>query len=251
MTDQWAERTWRPFGRTDPYYGVCTDERFRAGRLDEEARREFFKSGEEHIAWVTAEIRRQVAPDFAPSRILDFGCGVGRLVLPLARMATAVVGVDISTDMLAEAARNAADAGLTNVSFVRGNDSLDEVTGKFDFVHSFIVMQHIPPARGERIAQRLVGKLAPGGVAALHFTYGRKAPMTRKVVHELRKLVPGANAVVNLAQGRPLRDPFIPMYNYRLDRMVQTFRRSADGEISTLLTDHGGHLGAMLLFRVA
>jgi SAM-dependent methyltransferase len=250
MADQWVERTWRPFGRTDPYYGVCSDERYRADRFDAATRREFFRSGEEHVTWVLAAIRRLVAPDFSPSRILDFGCGVGRLVLPLARVGSEVVGADISPEMLREAERNAAEAGLANTSFVRVDDTLATVPGRFDLVHSFIVLQHIPPARGERIALRLVERLSPGGVAALHFTYRREAPVTRKVVHALRKRVPGVNAVVNLAQRRALRDPFIPMYNYRLERVVEGFRRVGCSEIHMLLTDHGGHLGAMMLFRV-
>ena len=249
MADQWAERTWRPFGRTDPYYGVCSDERYRTERFDSEMRREFFRSGEEHVAWVDAAIRRLVTPAFSPARILDFGCGVGRLVLPLARIGREVVGADVSPEMLSEAQRNASEAGLTNASFVRVDDSLRSVPGEFDLVHSFIVLQHIPTARGEAIAQRLVRRLAPGGVAALHFTYGRHAPVSRKVVHELRKYVPGANALVNVAQRRPVNDPFIPMYNYKLERVVEGFRELGVSEIHTLLTDHGGHLGAMLLFR--
>jgi SAM-dependent methyltransferase len=250
MANSWADRTWRPFGRTDPYYGVCSDERFRAGRMDAEARSAFFQSGEEHVTWVMEAIRRTVVPEFSPARILDFGCGVGRLVLPFARIATEVVGVDIAPEMLSEAQRNAEEAGLDNTSFVRVDDSLNTVTGCFDLVHAFIVFQHIPPVRGEQIALRLVEKLNPGGVAALHFTYRREARLSRKIVHALRKHIPGVNPVANLAQGRASNDPFIPMYSYRLERLVDGFRRAGCSEIHMMLTDHGGHLGAMMLLRV-
>lgn len=250
MAKSWADRTWRPFGRMDPYYGVCSDDRFRADRMDAEARRAFFQSGEEHVGWVMDAVRRTVVPGFNPSRILDFGCGVGRLVLPFARIAEEVVGADIAPEMLAEAQRNSEKAGLDNTSFVRVDDSLNTVTGRFDLVHAFIVFQHIPPARGEQIALSLVEKLAPGGVAALHFTYRREARLSRKIVHALRKRIPGANLIANLAQGRASDDPFIPMYSYRLQRLVDGFRRAGCSEIHMMLTDHGGHLGAMMLLRV-
>jgi 2-polyprenyl-3-methyl-5-hydroxy-6-metoxy-1,4-benzoquinol methylase len=38
--------------------------------------------------------------DFAPRRVLDFGCGVGRVTLPLARRVDAVVAIDIADSML-------------------------------------------------------------------------------------------------------------------------------------------------------
>jgi SAM-dependent methyltransferase len=249
MADHWAERTWRPYGRTNPYYGVLTDERFRADQMDAESRRAFFRSGEEHVEWVLENVRRTVAPGFTPARVLDFGCGVGRLVLPFARIAQEVVGADISPEMLREGERNARDAELHNASFVRVDETLDSVPGRFDLVHAFIVFQHIPPARGERIAMRLVDRLMPGGVGALHFTYRRQAPALRKVVNALRKVVPGVNLLVNLAQHRPFTEPYIPMYRYRIDRLVDGFRRAGCSEVHMMLTDHGGYLGAMMLFR--
>src|ERR1041384_981673 len=134
MADRWAERTWRPFGRVDAYYGVLSDEQFRADRLDAKALDEFFQTGEDHVAWTLDFIRRGIAPGFQPTRVLDFGCGVGRLVLPFARRASEVVGADISPEMLEEARRNTTSFGLTNATFVRVDQDLDAVPGQFDLV---------------------------------------------------------------------------------------------------------------------
>ena len=250
MVDRWADRTWRPFGRVDPYYGVLSNEQFRADRLDAKALDEFFQTGEDHVAWVLNSIRRSVAPDFEPTRVLDFGCGVGRLVLPFARRATEVVGADISPEMLDEARRNMTNAGLTNGTFVRVDEHLENVPGQFDLVHAYIVFQHIPPARGERIMLRLARKLVPGGVGALHFVYRREAPALRKLVHAVRKHLPGVNALVNVVQGRTMREPFIPMYNYKLDRVVEGLRSIGCSGSSMEFTNHGGHIGAMIFFRM-
>jgi len=52
-------------------------------------------------------------------RVLDIGCGTGQSSRDAARLAAsgAVHGVDISTQMLDDARRRAADEGLTNVTF--------------------------------------------------------------------------------------------------------------------------------------
>lgn len=249
VRDQWAERTWRPLGERDPYFAVCNEPQYRAGTLDAAARAEFFASGEQHVAWVDAFVRSTVAPNFAPRRALDFGCGVGRLTLPLGNRAAEVVGCDVSVGMLAEAERNRAEAGLSNVRFARSDDQLGDVTGTFDFIHSFIVFQHIPTARGLAIAAALVDRLRPGGVGALHFTYRRAAPAWRRAVHHLRRAVPGVNAVVNLAQRRPVDEPMFPMYEYPLHALFDLVTARGCGRVHVAFTDHGGHLGALLVFR--
>ncbi len=50
---------------------------------------------------------------------LDLGCGAGRLLVPLAAAGLDIDGVDISADMLAHAARQAAAKGLTPALYPR------------------------------------------------------------------------------------------------------------------------------------
>lgn len=248
--DHWAARTWRPFGKSDPYYGVLSHEKFRSHRMDDAMRTEFFASGQEHVDDVLQTIRQHVVPGFEPQRVLDFGSGVGRLVIPFARAATRAVGVDISPEMIAEARRNCVAAGLANVDFVLSDDRLSRVDGTYDLVHSYIVIQHIPPHRGERIFRELVGRVAPGGVGALHVTYARTAPAYRKLAHRLRRTIPFFNVLVNLVQRRPVMDPLIPMFEYDLHTLFLTLQNLGCDRVHVTLTDHGGHRGAMLIFRV-
>lgn len=51
------------------------------------------------------------------SRILDVGCGAGRLSLALAPAARWVVGLDRDPAMIQEARRGASALGLSNVEF--------------------------------------------------------------------------------------------------------------------------------------
>jgi SAM-dependent methyltransferase len=61
-------------------------------------------------------------------RVLDLGCGNGASTLEAARMADpgVVVGIDLSTAMLANAQARSAAAGLTNVTFVHGDAQVHE-----------------------------------------------------------------------------------------------------------------------------
>ncbi len=53
-------------------------------------------------------------------RVLDLGCGDGRLALGVAPFATRVDGIDPHADAIAVAKRNARKAGVRNVRFAAG-----------------------------------------------------------------------------------------------------------------------------------
>jgi ubiquinone/menaquinone biosynthesis C-methylase UbiE len=53
-------------------------------------------------------------------RVLDLGCGDGRLALGIARFATRVEGIDPDAEAIAAAKSNARKAGVRNVRFAAG-----------------------------------------------------------------------------------------------------------------------------------
>lgn len=236
-------------GEQDPYFAVLTDQGLHRDRLTPEALVAFFHSGEVHIHDVLDTIRRHLEPGFQPRRALDFGSGVGRLLLPLAAIAESVVGVDVSPAMIAEAQKQVDTRGLTNVRLVLSDDTLSRVNGSFDFVHSCIVLQHIPVARGERLIRRLIELLAPGGVAALHVPYARAAPPLRRAATWVRRTVPGVHGALNRLRGAPWTQPLMQMNAYDLGRLYSLFEASGIAQVLARFTPDGEFHGVMLFAR--
>lgn len=246
-----SDRSYDNVGRTEPYYGVITLERFLSAKLDAAALREFFATGESQVARVLATIRAHLAADFKPRRALDFGCGVGRILIPLAREAGHAVGVDVSDAMIAEAARNCRERNLTNVSFVKSDDQLSRLEGAFDLIHSSIVFQHIAPRRVEMLVRGLLAHLEPGGVGALHFTTW--LPLRKRIVHRLKKALPPVNIAANLYRRRAWNLGLIEMNCFTLDRVTVLL---AEAGIVSFYADFTGlcggpndDRGAMIYFQ--
>jgi SAM-dependent methyltransferase len=277
---------WEKWGVQDPYYGVQTDPKFRSDVMTAEAKEEFFRSGRLYVLRLWKVCRKYFDPNFAPQRVLDFGCGVGRLVLPFATSAREVVGVDISDAMLAEAHRNCTEQNITNATLVKSDDALSAVEGTFDLVHTVIVLQHIESERGTRIVEQLLARLAPRGIGIIQVTYGKtrdaatlgvappvEPPPSPPIViapteapRGLRKLfgrrpastapeiapapqAPDANVAETSIVAAPPRDPEMQMYPYNLNKLFFLFQSAGVTSLHVEFTDHGGEFGAFLYFR--
>jgi SAM-dependent methyltransferase len=247
-TSDWRGDEWEKWGRTDPYFGVITDPSFRSAKLDEAGRLRFFQSGEAEVAETLAVVRQLTGPQFRLKRTLDFGCGVGRLTIPLARQSEAVVAVDVSPAMLDEARANCVQAGLTNVEFRRSQPGLPDVDGPFDLVHSYIVFQHIPPKVGYGLFEDILDRVGPNGVGMLHFTYDRRSPLLKRIAHGARRSSRVAHRLLNLVQRRPPSAPLMGMFEYDATRLLNTLQRRGFDHLNLRLTNHAGCHGFMLGF---
>jgi ubiquinone/menaquinone biosynthesis C-methylase UbiE len=68
-------------------------------------------------------------------RVLDLGCGDGRLALGVAQFAKEVTGLDPDAELIASAADRARKAGLRNIRFgVGAGQSLPYADGSFEVV---------------------------------------------------------------------------------------------------------------------
>lgn len=137
------------------------------------------KEGSDIYSWILGrngfasgdELRQYLAPK---KRILDAGCGNGRVTALLHKFAPStaeLVGVDLTA---ADVARDNL-AGLARVSVAQG-DLLGDLSplGQFDFIYCQEVLHHTadPKAAFLNVCQRL----SPGGEIAI-YVYKIKAPL--------------------------------------------------------------------------
>jgi 2-polyprenyl-3-methyl-5-hydroxy-6-metoxy-1,4-benzoquinol methylase len=248
MTDTTTtNRAWQKWGAQEPYFAVLSDAKFRgdqlAGNLDE-----FFASGERYIASRLAAAERLYGP-LKTGHALDFGCGVARLVMPLARRFDAVTGIDISPAMLREAAANLAKAGLTNAKLIESDVRPGNLDQTFHFVHSYIVLQHIPVARGMEIIRDLLRVTAPDGVVSLQITLSRRDSTFGKIAYRARRSLPGGYILANIARGRRWNEPEVQMNEYNFAEVMQLFQEAGFGQAMVDFETQGRLVSVNLMAR--
>lgn len=159
-----TEATWTHLGETEPHWSVLSAERFKQDHLRDH-REEFYASGRGDVELLLAFLARNGVATDHMKRVLEYGCGVGRVTRHLADHFEHVEACDISPSHLAQAQACVEAAGRHNVAFRRIH-TLADATGPedVDLVFSVIVLQHNPPPAILAILRALLGRLRPGGV---------------------------------------------------------------------------------------
>jgi len=136
MKKEWNART-----KMDPLFVIATG--------DSDTEEDFWNSGigvcNDILGKNTMRFEK-IIEDKEPSKmnILEIGCGIGRILIPMRKIFGNVTGIDISSEMVQLAQKYVSD--IPNCSIVENNGiNLSEFSdNSFDFCYSFIVFQHIP-----------------------------------------------------------------------------------------------------------
>ena len=241
-----ADPRWETFAAREPHFAVVTDPKFLRVNLTPEHEREFFASGEGIVSWMLAVIDAGLAPQFAPMSMLEYGCGLGRLALPLARRPGSVTAVDRSPVMLDLARREAGRRGLGHIAFETPAD-LFAAPRPFDLVVCYHVLQRLPQVDAMALLRRLIGLIGPGGVGVFQWPYRTDDPGLVLASRWLRERLPGANAVANRLRGKPAGDPFIPTHAYDLTEMLLAFD-APEFRSTHVALEHHEHLDYAIVF---
>jgi SAM-dependent methyltransferase len=171
------QRDWEDLATLDPLWAIASRPGSRHGRWDDD---EFMAGGRRKAAAIMRTLHGLGAP-IERRRALDFGCGVGRLTLPLAGHFEQAVGIDVAPSMVAQARARAVAAGQANVRFVvdDGADLASLGEDRFDLVFTALVLQHLPSRSDvERCLRGLARLVAPGGILMAQMP-ARLAPWAR------------------------------------------------------------------------
>jgi SAM-dependent methyltransferase len=155
-------RDWDRRARIDPRYWVAATQ---------DATVESYEaSGDRDAAAMVEGLRGRVGPD---ARVLDLGCGMGRLTARAAERFAHVDGVDVSPEMI-EVARKE-HAGRANVAFHvnSGADLAGFPDASFDLVFSYAVLSHVPAEVVRAYFREVNRVLRPGGWFRYQFWVGR------------------------------------------------------------------------------
>lgn len=186
MSHRENKRQWEALGQLDPLWAMTGTNRFNTWDLEA-----FLQTGDHQVAHVMATANQLGVPQ-RYERVLDFGCGAGRLTRGLRAHFEHYAGLDISESLIAKARE--IHAALPNSTFaVSSGAHLDMPNDSLDMVFSWGVLQHIAD-RGIALdlLAEFVRVLRPGGLlvfsALHHIRLMYRLQPRRRLYHFLSKI---------------------------------------------------------------
>lgn len=145
--------------------------------------------------------------DAHPARVLDLGCGRGRLTNSLAQYLPewSFHGVDISRDLLDLAVVDA--KGLSNVHYWHGNGrTLPSGLGarQYDLAYSITVLQHIPHDAKWSYIREVEKRLKPGGTFTFTIAVG---PIEQFLNHQIADVLDFNDDLISLFHATAISEP--------------------------------------------
>jgi SAM-dependent methyltransferase len=165
----WSKSKWEQKAQEDPMFAVMTDAQLSApgaAEFTEGQLKVFFAKGQrlfaDHVAPLIA-----ASPDTEGGLVVDYGCGMGRVLRSVAAAGHRCAGIDISPTMLSHCRRLNPDIDQLYPLNWLGRSALP--SGSASVVYSFAVLQHIATLSAYRRAvAEACRALKPGGMLGLH-----------------------------------------------------------------------------------
>jgi len=157
------KQQWARLGDQEPFWSVLTLENYLVANLEDSQVREFYESGKLDADLLnTFETRNEVR--ISRAICLELGCGVGRVTRHLSGMFSNVFAVDISPGHLEHCRTHLSRQGVSNFApiLINSPEDVRRLPG-FDFLISFIVLQHNPPPIQYFMLDTLLSKINHGG----------------------------------------------------------------------------------------
>lgn len=155
---------WSFLGITRPHHSVLTNNIFLPESF-EVNRDEFFASGESEANVVRKILARNGLISIDSMSCVEYGCGVGRVTMGLARLFKNVHAYDISPAHLSLAEQRSLEIGITNCKFHLCSNQPLAPLELCDVFYSRIVFQHNPPPVIHHLIINALRSLKIGGIA--------------------------------------------------------------------------------------
>lgn len=169
LRDGWRDASWEEMAQQNPLAAVMTTEEMVDAPSDAftpEQLEEFFTKGRREVKRHLVPLLRNLPAPPQQLRVVDYGCGAGRLLRTVAGLGYRAVGIDISPTMIKHCARLVPKAEALHVLDADGRCAMVSETA--DLVYSYAVVQHISRlSRYITAFDEMCRVLKPGGVLAV------------------------------------------------------------------------------------
>jgi hypothetical protein len=165
-------REWEKLGRDQPAWSVLSVDAYKS---DDPSKigAAFYKTGISEARRLLNSLQRHgIEPPF--EKAVEYGCGLGRISIPLAQHCRQLYAYDISAPHLHLAKAYAERAGAQNIQFERVVRPDQGIEQGYDLYYSALVYQHNPPPLIFRLVNQALEGLAPRGVAVFQLPVFRK-----------------------------------------------------------------------------
>jgi SAM-dependent methyltransferase len=156
------KQSWEHLGDTRAHHSVLTNKDFLPNSLEQNIGA-FWKSGENEVKEIEAILKRHKLNIEEIKTAVEYGCGVGRVTVPLSKRVRAMHAYDISRPHL-EYAKEHANEECATINFNIVSDPLGKLL-PCDLFYSRIVFQHNPPPIIYKLIENAMEALNPGGIA--------------------------------------------------------------------------------------
>jgi SAM-dependent methyltransferase len=159
-------KTWVQLGTEKAHFSVVPENEYLPETLDATIE-QFWQSGENECKRIERIFSRLRLPLTRNMTCVDYGCGVGRVTIPLATRFRKVLGYDISPTHLSHAKERARIVQASNVAFHTCSDFFVDQPERCDFYYSAGVYQHNPPVIIAQLLRNALAALSPAGTAII------------------------------------------------------------------------------------
>ena len=143
--------------------------RFWIATEDYHTEEKFAQSGKDTAQALLATLPGSHQPSW---KVLDIGCGIGRVLKALASHFHHLVGVDVSSAMIAQSKQWLADYPHIHTHETSGVDLREFPHSSFDLVYSYVTFQHMPRSVFERYLREIHRVLTPNGYLVFQLPIG-------------------------------------------------------------------------------
>ena len=153
-TDFRMKKEWDARAKMDPLRAIVTDH--------SQNEDDFWRSGIDEIKSIlglgSSRFEKIVyQKDQKKMRVLEIGCGIGRLLIPTSRIFGQAIGVDVSSEMIHKGKKYVENLQNCQIFENNGIDLSEFSDNYFDFCFSFIVFQHIPE---KKIVEKYISEVS-------------------------------------------------------------------------------------------